>query len=227
MVQYRTVEALKESHEILEYCYVRKVSWAISDKDIFDWIKKEISRSAHILDIGSASGACLRLLQEAGYTHLHGVDLDSYLTEIKEEVLESFHKVNLNKESLPYQNQSFDFITSFAVLEHVENAFHFARECARVLKSGGHMLVSLPNIYRINSSVNILRGKYIQGYNSQNDHIMLLTEEIFSKAFGENFEIVRKVYSQGFIKIPFSGRKIKVPNGRLFSFKVCYFLRKK
>lgn len=50
--------------------------------------------------------------------------------------------VNIDKENLPYKNETFDEILASGVLEHVKNMGHFEEEVFRVLKDGGkiHLL---------------------------------------------------------------------------------------
>ena len=48
---------------------------------------------------------------------------------------------------LPFPQESFDTILCTQVLEHVENAEHAMGEIARVLRPGGHALVTVPFLY--------------------------------------------------------------------------------
>jgi SAM-dependent methyltransferase len=43
---------------------------------------------------------------------------------------------------LPFADRTFDLVLSHAVIEHVANAPLYLRECARVLKAGGHVYLS-------------------------------------------------------------------------------------
>ncbi len=47
---------------------------------------------------------------------------------------------------MPYENESFDTIVSFQVIEHIQNDHLFLKEIARILKPGGKALISTPNI---------------------------------------------------------------------------------
>jgi SAM-dependent methyltransferase len=47
-------------------------------------------------------------------------------------------------EALPFADESFDAVFSFAVLEHVRDPFKAARELTRVLKPGGNLYVVVP-----------------------------------------------------------------------------------
>ena len=48
-------------------------------------------------------------------------------------------------ESLPFANASFDLVTAFEVIEHLEKWHQFVLEAARVLRESGVLLVSTPN----------------------------------------------------------------------------------
>jgi SAM-dependent methyltransferase len=48
---------------------------------------------------------------------------------------------------LPFASESFDTVLATEVLEHVENAERAAAELFRVLRPGGHALISVPYLY--------------------------------------------------------------------------------
>lgn len=52
---------------------------------------------------------------------------------------------------LPFRNGSFDTYCSFEVLEHISDPDTFFSEAARVLKRGGHCIISVPYYYREHS----------------------------------------------------------------------------
>jgi 2-polyprenyl-3-methyl-5-hydroxy-6-metoxy-1,4-benzoquinol methylase len=52
---------------------------------------------------------------------------------------------NLNQD-LPIDNESFDSVACVDGIEHLENPFHAIREFHRVLKPGGTLVISTPNI---------------------------------------------------------------------------------
>ena len=47
--------------------------------------------------------------------------------------------------SLPFADESFDYVVSFQVIEHIKRDKEFVREVRRVLKSGGKFIVTTPN----------------------------------------------------------------------------------
>jgi 2-polyprenyl-3-methyl-5-hydroxy-6-metoxy-1,4-benzoquinol methylase len=48
---------------------------------------------------------------------------------------------------LPFDDQFFDLITLLAVLEHLEHPEAIVRECARLLRPGGGLLITVPSRY--------------------------------------------------------------------------------
>ena len=50
-------------------------------------------------------------------------------------------------DKLPFNDNSFDFITMLAVMEHLENDENILRECARLLRPGGGLLITVPSWY--------------------------------------------------------------------------------
>lgn len=53
-----------------------------------------------------------------------------------------------NSAALPWPDSTFDVVFMRDVLEHVDNAYDFFKEAARVLKPGGFMYVSCPDAQR-------------------------------------------------------------------------------
>jgi 2-polyprenyl-3-methyl-5-hydroxy-6-metoxy-1,4-benzoquinol methylase len=51
--------------------------------------------------------------------------------------------------TLPYDDASFDYVTCIEGLEHIENPQQAVREFARVLRPGGHLITSVPNILNV------------------------------------------------------------------------------
>ncbi|WP_022671244.1 class I SAM-dependent methyltransferase [Hippea alviniae] len=52
---------------------------------------------------------------------------------------------DIEKDSIPHESESVDFITMNAVIEHVENPSNILSESFRVLKKGGFIFIRTPN----------------------------------------------------------------------------------
>jgi 2-polyprenyl-3-methyl-5-hydroxy-6-metoxy-1,4-benzoquinol methylase len=64
--------------------------------------------------------------------------------------------------TLPYADETFDFITCVEGLEHIENPQQAIREFSRLLRAGGELVVTVPNILNIEERVKWL----LHGYTS-------------------------------------------------------------
>jgi SAM-dependent methyltransferase len=106
---------------------------------------------ARILDAPCGSGALAAALAEQGFAAT-GADVD---TQAAEQLGPAFAQVNLN-EPLPWAEQSFHAVFSTEGIEHLENHFSFLRETCRILKPGGILLLTTPNITALRSRVRFL-----------------------------------------------------------------------
>lgn len=76
--------------------------------------------------------------------------------------------------SLPYADKMFDYITSLDGLEHIDSVPQAFREYRRLLKPGGHLVISVPNILNIEERIKWL----LFGYTS---HFKPLSEQSKAK----------------------------------------------
>lgn len=58
--------------------------------------------------------------------------------------------VDLNQ-PLPYASASADLLTCIEGIEHIENPFHLVREAYRVLRPGGGLVITTPNVLSLRS----------------------------------------------------------------------------
>ncbi len=130
--------------------------------------------SGDILEIGCGQGRGVELLlpRVKSYT---GIDkIARVVTNLKAQ----FPKGDFRQAVIPpltgLTDNSFDFVVSFQVIEHIEDDDLFIREIHRVLKPGGKVLLTTPNIklslsrnpWHIreytNDGLKALAGKYFQ-----------------------------------------------------------------
>lgn len=94
-----------------------------------------------LLDVGTGTGAMLEYLEPFG---------DVQAVEFEEEAVRFSHLrgatgVRLyDGNTLPFEDSSFDVVTSFDVIEHVEDDATIVAEMHRVLRPGGLLVVTVP-----------------------------------------------------------------------------------
>ncbi|MEM6801190.1 MAG: class I SAM-dependent methyltransferase [Bacteroidota bacterium] len=99
-----------------------------------------------VLDVGAGHGAFTKKLHEEGYD-IAACDLFPeifYYDEVE------CKKADLTQ-PLPYEDNSFDIIIAIEVMEHILDHEVFFRECSRILKKGGSLVISTPNILSLKS----------------------------------------------------------------------------
>jgi ubiquinone/menaquinone biosynthesis C-methylase UbiE len=100
-----------------------------------------------VLDIACGTGYGIGLLQGTA-SFVCGVDVDA------EAAVQARSECGVNAVvilgdglRLPINDQSFDVVTSFETIEHLNERAAFLRELRRVLKPGGFLLLSTPNAH--------------------------------------------------------------------------------
>jgi SAM-dependent methyltransferase len=78
----------------------------------------------------------------------------------------------------PFRDASFDTLVSMEGIEHFEHQAGFLRECARVLKPGGRMILTTPNVMHLSARVSsFLTGQRIAKQGFINEHATLRSNE--------------------------------------------------
>ena len=98
-----------------------------------------------VLDIPCGEGAFVERIAACGL-EVHAADC--------EDVIQAphaiFKRADMNQR-LPYADDQFDAVVSIDGIEHLEHPFGFIRECARILRAGGSLILSTPNISSLRS----------------------------------------------------------------------------
>jgi len=113
-----------------------------------------------ILEIGSGHGAFTERLWNDG----HNVTA----TDIFPEYF-NFDKVTCEKVdiryTMPFRDRSYEIIIAVEVMEHVHDHEIFFIECSRILKKGGRLIFSTPNILSMKSRIRFLLSGFFYSFN--------------------------------------------------------------
>ena len=136
------LETIYFRDEYSEKAYPQLLCNHIFEKYLSDTPESNSIEGKKILDIGSGKGNHL-----VGFSRL---GLESYGIDKRDEcvsILDNFiiRECDIESESFPYDSNSFDFVYSKSVLEHVVNADNFLSESLRVLKPGGRAVLLTPD----------------------------------------------------------------------------------
>jgi 2-polyprenyl-3-methyl-5-hydroxy-6-metoxy-1,4-benzoquinol methylase len=120
----------------------------------FDIVKRQYPDGARVLDIAAGAGAFSMRLRDAGY-EVVGNDIDDEnwpAADIPK------LKIDLN-EPLDYSLliPPYDLIVAMEVIEHLQNPEKLLSDCKELVKEGGNILISTPNVLDQDSRFMFLR----------------------------------------------------------------------
>lgn len=121
---------------------------------------KLLERGDRFLDIGCGKGTLCRLVK-GSYTDIYGVDISQNALNIAKTYNIKTKKINLNEEKLPFEDGYFDSIACLDIIEHIFDPIGLVNEIERVLRSGGTLVISAPNIrYWRHLFILIIKGRF-------------------------------------------------------------------
>ena len=100
---------------------------------------------AIVLEVGCGEGYGAELLRQAGARRVIAVDYDRDVVAHVRRRYPALAILRTNAVRLPCRTSSVDVVTAMQVVEHLWEQPRFVRECARVLRPGGRMLLTTPN----------------------------------------------------------------------------------
>lgn len=115
---------------------------------------RHLSREARIIDIGAGEGALVERLERAGFRNVVG--LDAYGPTLNGKVIKA------SVSDLPFPDETFNAMSCLDVVEHVplNLQLRVMREMERVLRPGGVLVLSAPNMAHLRSRLDFfLKGK--------------------------------------------------------------------
>src|SRR5262249_45284696 len=105
--------------------------------------KTGLPRSSRVLDIGTSTGANLRLLRDLDFHAAEGLDFSpEAIRYCRDKGLGPVRQGDVC--AMPFADESFDLLLATDIIEHVDDDLAALREIARVLRPGGKVLITVP-----------------------------------------------------------------------------------
>lgn len=196
------------------HVYLREMR-ATQDDSLFK-IVSQIPAGATVLDVGTGSGALARQLARQSVCVVDGITYNE-----QEAALAGPHYrklVLLDLELTPLKGHfaegQYDVIVCADVLEHVRNAADVLRALAPLLKEGGSVLVSFPNVTHLGVLLGLMCGRFVRTreglLDSTHVHFMDRTA-LHSLVVGAGYEVVHEdAVMRNLVDTEFSGLDFQV-----------------
>ena len=115
----------------------------------------------NLLDVGCYDGSNLKVLrQQYINSNLYGVDIDNTVLSYADQY-GSTYCVDIEKNTLPFQHNFFDYILCGDVLEHLHNPVLVLNNLKLFLKDDGMFIISLPNLMHVSVLFQLLNGRFV------------------------------------------------------------------
>jgi SAM-dependent methyltransferase len=152
-------EILSDNYNYLDdYFLYHKNRYSI----ILDRFSHEnISPAARILDVGAAPYHLTVMLKKIGCK----IDATNLVSGEYEEIIERYYDIKIINNDLehakfPFQYNFFDYLLFSETVEHLNfNCENLFKEFYRILKPGGKIFITTPNLVRLNNRLKLLIGK--------------------------------------------------------------------
>ncbi len=186
-------------------------------------VSKWVGKNKKILDVGCYDGLYSSYLMQGG-NEVYGVDASFNAVELAKKKGIKAKVADLEKK-FEYPDGFFDVIHAGEVIEHLYDTDIFIKECNRVLKIGGLLVITTPNTVSLPRRILYLlgNGKYFEASNTFSTeersvgHIRFFTKMLLKKFVEYNGFILKKFTSDYVNLIFFRSRllaKVKPTFGR-------------
>ncbi len=108
------------SLEDMEALYKR--NYGLTRTELNEKFLAGLDRSARVLEVGSNVGNQLLCLQKMGFTHLYGIELQSYAVELSKFRTKGINIIQGEASDIPFRDGYFDLVFTSGVLIHIAPA---------------------------------------------------------------------------------------------------------
>ena len=142
---------------------IRPFSHRRTSQKVFELLVADDMAGRRIVDVGAGEGYFVSVLGEhlrrKGLTPANALRACDLFPEQFRYGDVPCDRIDANG-VLPYEDDSFDAASCIEVVEHIENQFHLVRELFRIVKPGGKVIVTTPNVLNINSRLGFFHSGF-------------------------------------------------------------------
>lgn len=185
---------------------LQKNKMSIWEKPVLPLVK----RNKRILEIGSGSGHFTGIIKKLG-NNVSGIDISKANVKKQKEAGLDSYCIDIEKDKLPFPDNSFDQIIMLEVIEHLFDPYYALKEIRRVLKKEGEFIISTHNVLNwfmrilyLFGEVNITCDISKEG---MGEHIRLYSHKILNKVLRKSG--FRVTHIESWFKLPILGYYIK------------------
>lgn len=147
------------------------------------WQLELCGRSRAVLEVGCSTGYVSSALRERG-NRVVGIEGDPEAAEIARGACDEVVVADLNDPDAlaPFTHSSFDVAVFGDVLEHLQDPQHILTQTRRLLRVGGYLVITIPNVAHWSLRLLLLNGRFDYQDRGLLDrtHLRFFTRDSFS-----------------------------------------------
>jgi methionine biosynthesis protein MetW len=194
-----------------------------------EFVESMESGSVRILDIGCGDGTDLLSIKNS----VKNKDVELYGIEYYEPNIREAEKrgvtifnIDIERNSIPAEDGYFDIVIANQVIEHTKEIFWIFSEISRVLKSGGLLIVGIPNLGSLHNRFLLLFGRQPTCIGVLSSHVRAFTIPAF-RQFIETDGYFKLMGIKGSNFYPFPAGIARLLSKFLPRFSVCSYYKVK
>lgn len=147
-----------------------------------------------VLDLGAGQGNDLlnagAIVKNA---ELHAVEsYPEYISILQSKGIK-VHDLNIERDPLPFKNESVDVIICNQILEHCKEIWWILHEISRVLKKNGKLIIGIPNLASLHNRFLLSAGRQPTSIQNNSAHVRGYTKNDllrFLKSFEGGYKLI-------------------------------------
>lgn len=164
------------------------------------------------VDMGCGYGSDLMIIKkQKPDAELTGIDFGTWNSETLKEKGIRLVTLDIEKDKLPFEDESVDFIIANQILEHTKEIYCINHEIFRCLKKGGHFFFGTPNILSFHNRIMMAFGFHPTQHKLVSAHVRPFSKRDvykFYEQIGNEFCKVKNFWGSQFYPFPKTAARI-------------------
>jgi SAM-dependent methyltransferase len=158
-------------------------------------------RGGRLLDVGCWDGARTIRYAAAAQARPTGIEIFPEMVTSSRSLGIDVAAIDLERDTFPWEDGSFDVVVCNQVLEHLKNIWLAVAQIRRVLRPGGLLVVSVPNLSSLHNRILLCLGRQPTSIRVNGPHIRGFTFHEFGSFLSAGFGVERMI-TTGFHPFP-------------------------
>lgn len=132
---------------------------------VLELVRKYLPSASRVADLAAGEGAFTVVLRDSGYD-VEAVDVSDDHWKADGIPLRIADLDSEFADKIAREGGKFDALIAIEIIEHLENPFRFVRECSKLLRPGGVLFLTTPNVEAVSSRLIFLYTGRLKSFGS-------------------------------------------------------------